>query len=144
MSEISQKDLSLILKNDDILLVLAITDNIKVAVVSGIDKQKILPASNLYVIRPDTSLILPMFFKLLLESESAKTIFKEFSAGSALRTISAEFLNNLLIPVPPLAVQQKLIKKYNEIECEQEKLKNQMEALSQKKKELIEASINGD
>jgi type I restriction enzyme M protein len=144
MSEISQKDLSLILKNDDILLVLAITDNIKVAVVSGIDKQKILPASNLYVIRPDTSLILPMFFKLLLESESAKTIFKEFSAGSALRTISAEFLNNLLIPVPPLAVQQKLIKKYSEIEAEQEKLKTQLEALSQKKKELIEASINGD
>lgn len=144
MSEISQKDLSLILKNDDILLVLAITDNIKVAVVSGIDKQKILPASNLYVIRPDTSLILPMFFKLLLESESAKTIFKEFSTGSALRTISAEFLNNLLVPVPPLAVQQKLIKKYSEIEAEQEKLKDQLEALSQKKKELIEASINGD
>lgn len=144
MSEISEKDLSLILKNDDILLVLAITDNIKVAVVSNIDKQKILPASNLYVIRPDTSLILPMFFKLLLESESAKTIFKEFSAGSVLRTISAEFLNNLLIPVPPLAVQQKLIKKYSEIEAEQEKLKDQLEALSQKKKELIEASINGD
>ena len=83
-----------------------------------------------------------MFFKLLLESESAKTIFKEFSAGSALRTISAEFLNNLLIPVPPLAVQQKLIKKYSEIEAEQEKLKNQMEALSQKKKELIESNIS--
>ena len=144
MSEISEKDLSLILKNDDILLVLAITDNIKVAVVSNIDSKKILPASNLYVIRPNTSLILPMFFKLLLESESAKAIFKDFSSGSVLRTISAEFLNNLLVPVPPLAVQQKLVKKYSEIESEQEQLKNQLEALSQKKKELIEASINGD
>ncbi len=143
MSEIPQKDLSLILQNDDILLVLAITDNIKVAVVSNLDAQKILPASNLYVIRPNTSLILPVFFKLLLESESARTIFKEFSVGTALRTISAEFLNNLLIPVPPLAVQQELVKKYCELEFEQEQLKNQLEALSQKKKELIEASING-
>ena len=144
MSEISEKDLSLILKNDDILLVLAITDNIKVAVVSNLDAQKILPASNLYVIRPNTSLILPVFFKLLLESESARTIFKEFSVGTALRTISAEFLNNLLIPVPPLAVQQELVKKYSKIESEQEQLKNQLEALSQKKKELIESSINGN
>lgn len=143
MSEISEKDLSLTLKNDDILLVLAITDNIKVAVVSNLDAQKILPASNLYVIRPNTSLILPVFIKLLLESESARMIFKEFSVGTALKTISAEFLNNLLIPVPPLTVQQELVKKYSELESEQEQLKNQLEVLSQKKKELIEASING-
>lgn len=144
MSEIPEKDLSLILKNDDILLVLAITDNIKVAVVTNLDAQKILPASNLYVIRPNTSLISPVFFKLLLESEDARRIFKEFSVGTALRSISAEFLNNLLVPVPPLTVQQELVKKYSEIESEQEQLKNQLEALSQKKKELIEASVNGE
>ena len=144
MTEISQKDLSLTLKNDDILLVLAITDNIKVAVVSNLQAQKILPASNLYVIRPNTSLILPVFFKLLLESESARKIFKEFSSGTVLRTISAEFLNNLLVPLPPLSVQQELVKKYLEIESEQERLKNQLEALSQKKKEVVESSVNGE
>lgn len=144
MTEISQKDLSLTLKNDDILLVLAITDNIKVAVVSNLQAQKILPASNLYVIRPNTSLILPVFFKLLLESESARKIFKEFSSGTVLRTISAEFLNNLLVPLPPLSVQQELVKKYLEIESEQERLKNQLEALSQKKKELVESSVKAE
>ena len=139
---IEEKDNSLLLNNGDILLVMALTDSVKVAVVKNLTTQKLLPASNLYVIHPDEKLLLPEFLKILFESEYARQIFKEFSVGSSLRSISAEFLNKLLIPVPPLNEQQALIQRYNRIEEESEELKLKLEALSQKKKELIESNIS--
>ena len=123
----------IVLKKDDILLVMAITGSLKVACVEKLDGRKIIPASNIYIIRLDRSKILPVYFKMLLETEEALKIFDAFSAGTALRAISVDYLNKLQIPLPPLEVQQKMVTKYKEIEDESEKLKGRLAALAKEK-----------
>ena len=138
ISQIPEKDKNLILKNDDILVVMVLADSVKVGVVEGLTDEQILPASNLYVIRLDKSQVEPVFVKMLFESDVGNTIFKEFSVGSAIHSVSAKFLNELLIPVPPLNVQQELVQKYNEIQKERDALKAKLEDLDKKKSRILD------
>ena len=127
----------IVLKKDDILLVMAMTGSLKVACVEKLEGRKIIPASNIYIIRLNKEKILPVYFKMLLETEQALKNFDAFSAGTALRAISVDYLNKLQIPLPPLEVQQKMVTKYKEIEDESEKLKGRLAALAKEKGEII-------
>ena len=117
---------------------MVLADSVKVGVVEGLVDEQILPASNLYVIRLDKSQVEPVFVKMLFESDVGNTIFKEFSVGSAIHSVSAKFLNELLIPVPPLKVQQELVQKYNEIQKERDALKAKLEDLDKKKSRILD------
>ena len=127
----------IVLKEDDILLVMAITGSLKVACVEKLEGRKIIPASNIYIIRLDRSKILPTYFKMLLETESAMKNFDAFSSGTGIRSISVEYLNKLLIPLPPLEVQNKMVTKYKQIEDESGQLKERLAALAKEKGEII-------
>ena len=70
---------------------------------------------------------------MLLETEEALKNFDAFSAGTALRAISVDYLNKLQIPLPPLEVQNKMVSKYKEIEDESEQLKERLAALAKEK-----------
>lgn len=127
----------IVLKEADILLVMAMTGSLKVACVEKLEERKIIPASNIYIIRLNKEKILPVYFKMLLETEEALKNFDAFSAGTALRAISVDYLNKLQIPLPPLEVQNKMVSKYKEIEDESEKLKGRLAALAKEKGEII-------
>ena len=127
----------IVLKEDDILLVMAITGSLKVACVEKLEGRKIIPASNIYIIRLDRSKILPIYFKMLLETETAMKNFDAFSSGTGIRSISVEYLNKLLIPLPPLEVQNKMVTKYKQIEDESGQLKERLAALAKEKGEII-------
>ena len=127
----------IVLKEDDILLVMAITGSLKVACVEKLEGRKIIPASNIYIIRLDRSKILPTYFKMLLETESAMKNFDAFSSGTGIRSISVEYLNKLQIPLPPLEVQNKMVTKYKQIEDESGQLKERLAALAKEKGEII-------
>ena len=127
----------IVLKEDDILLVMAITGSLKVACVEKLEGRKIIPASNIYIIRLDRSKILPTYFKMLLETEQAMKNFDAFSSGMGIRSISVEYLNKLQIPLPPLEVQNKMVTKYKQIEDESGQLKERLAALAKEKGEII-------
>lgn len=137
LKALDQKLEGITLQEEDLLLVMAMTGSLKVACVEKLEGRKIIPASNIYIIRLDRSKILPLYFKMLLETEEAMKNFDAFSSGSALRAISVDYLNKLQIPLPPLEVQQKMVTKYKEIEDESEKLKGRLAALAKEKGEII-------
>ncbi|MCR4821900.1 MAG: N-6 DNA methylase [Treponema sp.] len=137
LNEITEKDQASALQEDDIVLVMALTDTLKVSHVHNIGEKKILPASNLYVIRLDKSRMLPLFLKLLLETPRANKIFNYFGVGSAIRSISAEFLNKLLVPIPTLDIQQSYVEKYATLEREEAELKERIKKIEEEKKGMI-------
>ena len=116
---------------------MALTDSLKVAHVNLREGQKIIPASNLYVIRLDKSVIEPLFLKILLETETANKIFRKFGVGIAIQSISAEFLNKVLIPVPSKEAQLSLIEKYKSLEREEISLKTRIKEIAKEKRELL-------
>lgn len=137
LKELDSKFESIVLKDGDILLVMAMTENLKVACVENLEGKKIIPASNIYIIRLDQKKILPLYFKMLLETKQALQIFEAFCGGMTIKAISVEFLNKLQIPLPPLEDQKELVKKYRKIEDESEKLKQQLAALEKEKGEVL-------
>lgn len=137
LTGIDEKGLQYALEDEDIVLLMAITDSLKVAHVNLREGQKIIPASNLYVIRLDKSVIEPLFLKILLETETANKIFRKFGVGMAIQSISAEFLNKVLIPVPSKEAQLSLIEKYKSLEREEISLKNRIKEITKEKRELL-------
>lgn len=137
LKELDKKLESIALKEGDILLVMAMSETLKVACVEKLEDRKIIPASNIYIIRLDKSKILPTYFKMLLETEQALKNFDAFSTGSTIRAISVDYLNKLKIPLPPLEVQNELVKKYQEIEDESESLRQRLAALAKVKGEVL-------
>ena len=137
LKEIDKKLESITLKEGDVLLVMAMSETLKVACVEKLEDRKIIPASNIYIIRLNRSKILPTYFKMLLETEQALKNFDAFSTGSTIRAISVDYLNKLKIPLPPLEVQNELVKKYLEIEDESESLRQRLAALAKEKGEVI-------
>lgn len=137
LKALDEKFKNIVLKEDDILLVMAMTGSLKLACVEKLDGRKIIPASNIYIIRLDRSKILPLYFKMLLETEEATKNFEAFATGTAIRAISVDYLNKLKIPLPPLEVQNQMVNKYKKIEDESELLKQRLAALAKEKGEII-------
>ena len=134
----------LILQDNDLLLGMILSDSINLALIQNIKAKKIIPANNIYIIRPNQDLIYPLFLKMLLESDKAKKLFKTFSSSSSLSAIGIDFLNNLLIPLPNMEIQKELAKKYNSIEAEQEALMKRWEKISLEKKEILSLFEEGE
>ena len=137
LKELDKKLESIALREDDVLLVMAMTETLKVACVEKLEGRKIIPASNIYIIRLNQQKILPLYFKMLLETERALQIFNAFCGSVTIKSISVDFLNKLQIPLPPLDVQNDLVRKYRKIEDESEALKKQLAALAKEKGEVL-------
>jgi type I restriction enzyme M protein len=135
---IEEKYSNLILQENDILLGMVISDTAKIVLVKDLEDKKIIPASNLYIIRADKDAINPVFLKVLLESKNALEVFQGFSANAkALPSIKADFLNNLQIPIIPAEEQLRIAEKYEKMEAEKKRLKAEMNKLLAEKDNLI-------
>lgn len=135
---IEEKYSNLILQENDILLGMVISDTAKIVLVKDLEDKKIIPASNLYIIRADKDAINPVFLKVLLESKNALEVFQGFSANAkALPSIKADFLNNLQIPIIPAEEQLRIAEKYEKMEAEKKRLKAEMNKLLTEKDNLI-------
>ncbi len=144
IKQIDKKFENLVLKEGDILLVMAMTETIKLAYIENIGDKKIIPAGNLYIIRPDKTKLEGLYLKMLFETKEAVPLFTAFSGGTVLRAISADFLNKLQIPLPPLEVQKKLAKRYAGIEAKREQLKNELESLAVQKSQILDELLEPD
>lgn len=84
----------------------------KVAVATVEDDQHILVNGNLYMIELDESRVDPYYIQAFLDSKQGHLILKSMSAGASIPSISVAQLKRIEIPLPPLADQAKIVKKY--------------------------------
>ena len=85
-------------------------------------------SESVFLIKPNSELIISRFFMYLLQSNYVQNIFEKTSVGSTLRGIRKETLISLEIPVPPIEVQSKIVEyldNFTELEAE---LEAQLEA----------------
>lgn len=99
----------------------------KVAIISNLDKnKKILVNGNFYIIRVNEEKANPYYIKALLESELGTKLLKTISAGATIPNISIENLKKLIIPLPDLESQNKIVNGYMAILDEIAILKNKI------------------
>lgn len=62
-----------------------------------------------YAIKPITCIISPFFLRYLLESKNIKDSIMKRVAGGTVQSISMVELKNIVIPIPPLELQEKIV-----------------------------------
>lgn len=68
-----------------------------------------LASNTLYVIRPNPQQVLPEYLAGYLNSTPAQAWFGTHQKTGTVNVLSREALNELLVPVPPLAIQQRMV-----------------------------------
>lgn len=69
-----------------------------------------LASNTLYVIRPNRQQVLPAYLAGYLNSTPAQAWFATHQKTGTVNVLSREALNELLVPVPPLATQQRMVR----------------------------------
>jgi len=69
----------------------------------------VVPSSVFYVLQPDTSIILPEYLTIILNSEKMRHTFRMIGLGVAIPSIPKTELKEIKISIPPLEQQQKII-----------------------------------
>ena len=89
----------------------------------------------------------PEYINYMLNSSFSRTQFEEFVVGAAIPTFSQEKLSSLLMPLPPLAEQKRIVEKLQSVMSEidiiddlQAKYRNDLAVLKNK---IIDAGIRG-
>jgi len=65
---------------------------------------------NIFLIEPITNLISPTFLKKYFDKLDNENYYERFLKGGTVKFISKGFLSDLIIPIPPLLQQQKIVK----------------------------------
>lgn len=60
------------------------------------------------VLRPKTNLVNELYFKFYFETPNYKNTIRELAQGANINNLKSEHFDNLQIPLPPLATQQKI------------------------------------
>lgn len=139
LSSIDDKYENYCLEEGDLVLAAILATPLKVAVAKNILDKKIIVSSNAYIIRLKKDLILPEYLKALLETDVALKVFTMYgkSFSSAQAPITAEFLNELQIPVLSLERQKELIAKYSEVDNKIHLIRETLKNLSEEKSSIF-------
>ncbi len=78
------------------------------------------------------------YLKAVLGSDYFSENYKNFSSGSTQKFISLTFIRNLLIPLPPLSIQEEIVAEIDGYQKEIEVLKRKIEDREQKIKDRID------
>ncbi len=68
-----------------------------------------LASNTLFVIRPNRQQVLPGYLAGYLNSASAQAWFATHQKTGSVNVLSREALNELLVPMPPLAIQHRMV-----------------------------------
>lgn len=93
------------------------------------DLKNIIAASSVYILRINTPDILPDYLALYLNSSVGQKIINEQATGVVINTILKKNLENLVVTIPKMEVQKKIISLYQN--------NKKLEKLLNKKKVLI-------
>jgi type I restriction enzyme S subunit len=87
------------------------------------------------------------FFVALFGSEQFRARLEASSVGTTMNSLNHGILNDLMLPVPPLAEQRKIMKKSQELLSETQRLESlyqrKLAALDDLKKSLLHQAFSG-
>ena len=79
------------------------------AIACRIDQSCLLAGAQFFVLRPDTSKVLPEYLAWFLRTEESARYFEERRKGTYVQIIQRSDLADLELPLPPLAIQVKIV-----------------------------------
>lgn len=79
-------------------------------------EEKIIPASSVYIIRPNKEIVLSEYLSIYLNSKIGQAEIKKYESGGSIKTISFKDLKNIKIEIPKLEHQKIIIELYKNIE----------------------------
>lgn len=123
--------------NNSLVLSKMASPTFRSAVVNTINDQSIVATGNLYIIELDESKVNPYFVQAFFDSELGEETLNYASGGSAVKTISAEAVKSILIPLPSLEEQNAIAVKYQAALDEYEILQRKMQRLLERKRTLL-------
>jgi len=123
--------------NNSLVLSKMASPTFRSAVVNTANDQVIVATGNLYIIELDESKVNPYFVQAFFDSELGEETLNYASGGSAVKTISAEAVKSILIPLPSLEEQNAIAIKYQAALDEYEILQRKMQRLLERKRTLL-------
>ena len=127
------------LERGDVIITKTAYPAFKTAIYEG-ENGRVIPASNLYVIRINPSKrneLNPYYLKLYLESENGLKYLKSVSKGARLPAVSKENLLAMTLPFKSEQEQKELEQQYKELQAKKEKLLSELESVSFQLKTLL-------
>lgn len=112
------------------------------AVINTESNDAIVATGNLYIIEVDESKANPYYIQAFFDSEAGEAALNYASGGSVVKTISAEAVKSLMIPLPTLDVQNEIALKYQAALDEYAVLKRKEKKVLEKKRTLL--TVRGD
>lgn len=137
LSELPKALEKFVAPNNSLVLSKMASPTFRSAVVNTANDQAIVATGNLYIIELDESKVNPYFVQAFFDSELGEETLNYASGGSAVKTISAEAIKSILIPLPPLEEQNAIAVKYQAALDEYEILQRKMQRLLERKRTLL-------
>lgn len=81
----------------------------KTALVHIQDGESILAGGNLYILRPDTNKVLPLYLRLAIESDLGMAQLDAHTTGTTIPSVPVSAFDEIMIPLPSIEDQQKIV-----------------------------------
>lgn len=114
----------------------------KVALIKDIGDRKIIPSSNLMVIRPDPGSIIPEYLYLFLISETGKACIHQIQTGDVILVISHSNLQNMPVPVIDKNKQKQSADSYKVMRLRMQQLQEALDQIQDTINHLYEQTAN--
>lgn len=76
------------------------------------DVASVIAAGHFFILRIVSSRIIPSFLNSFINQPSGQKLLKQYQTGSGVLMLPRKAIEDLVIPVPPLEIQEKLAKLY--------------------------------
>lgn len=86
---------------------------------------EVVASSQFLVIRPDKERAVPLYLAWFINQACEQGVFKRMGEGSYIPFVSKAALEEMEVPLPPLDIQQKIVKLY-QLQLQEKKLMNQI------------------
>lgn len=127
-----------VIPDNSIVLSKMASPTFRSAVVNSDNSHSIIATGNLYIIEVDETKADPYYIQAFFDSTAGETALNYASGGSVVKTISAEAVKNIMIPLPPLDEQKRIAQKYQASLDEYNMLKRKMKKAVERKRTLLE------
>lgn len=92
----------------------------KAAVFHEREGERVLAGGNLYVLRPDTERVLPLYLRLFLESDLGAAQLEALTTGTSIPSLPVSAFDEVLVPLPPIAEQRRVVERCEELTAQAE------------------------
>lgn len=119
----------LLLQSGDVLLAYrgGHQSRLRASVFRSHSEQSVLASSSLYIIRPNTNVVLPEYLVLYLNSRIGQRNLQSLATGAVVRAVPLGALRDCQIPVPEKEKQKSLVALSGNIQSQNSILRNRIE-----------------